>query len=62
MSEASTSPSRTRWGWRCAGHDCAARERAPLATEVEAAKPASEHRRATGHLVSWGILVDGKLR
>lgn len=51
-----------QWGWRCAGHGCGAREQAPARSEVEAARVAAEHSRWTGHLVSWGLLMDGRIR
>lgn len=61
MSETSRA-SRVQWGWCCVGPECSARHPTPAANEAEAAKPASAHARDTGHVVSWGILVDGRLR
>lgn len=50
-----------RWGWRCVGHGCGAREHAPTTNEAEAARVAEEHSRRTGHRVAWGILQDNRL-
>lgn len=54
--------SSTQWGWRCVGQGCTAKERKPARTEMEVVQPAREHSRTTGHRVSWGLLVDGRLR
>lgn len=56
------SESSTQWGWRCVGAGCSAKERKPARTEREVMATAEEHSVATGHRVSWGLLVNGRLR